>query len=382
MILARQGVRAFALLLGGLLLAPAAPAAATKFREVLADTVRESDPTPSPDGKWLAFTMAKSGTLTDIWVMPIGGGEARRVTDEPDSARAMTPTWAPDSKSLLFVSTRDRQYNVYSIPLEGGTAKRLTHSIGSHRFASISPDGSQIVFPSNRLDSGSLYGYNLYLMDREGEREGHWARPITKMNGSPGHPTWSPDGKWIAFVSKDVDTSKVVDLGQGMQSTRSAIFASFRVFKMPVEGGKPIQLSGLLPSEAKDEDVWPTWSPDGKWIAVAKRVNMKNDVWLVDAEGKRPPVQVTTEGVCSKPTWSADGKEIWYTVVDKGKEDIWVASDITIPPPPPPAPAKKAPTFKPVSSGKGSTAPPTGTTKKTAPKTTTKSGASTTGTKR
>lgn len=357
---------------------PPAPAKATQFREVLADTVRESDPTPSPDGKWLAFTMAKGGgALTEIWVMPIGGGEARCVTDEPDSARAMTPTWAPDSKSLLYVSTRDKQYNVYSIPLEGGKAKRLTHAKGSHRFAAISPDGSTIVFPSNRLDSSSLYGYNLYLMDRDGESDGRPARQLTKMNGSPGHPTWSPDGKWIGFVSKDVDTTKVVNLGQGMQSTRSAIFATFRVFKIPATGGKPIQLSGTLPSEEKDEDVWPTWSPDGKWIAVAKRVNMKNDVWLVDAEGKRPPVQVTTGGNCSKPTWSADGKEIWYTVSDKGgKEDIWVASDITIPPPPAPRGAKKAPSFKPVSVGK------TAATKTTTTKTTTTKTAPKTGTKR
>ena len=379
---APQGVAVFALVLLAVFAVPAIPAAATQFRPALTDTMRESDPTPSPDGKWLAFTMAKTGTLTEIWVMPIGGGDARQVTNEPDSARAMTPTWSPDSKTILYVSTRDKQYNVYSIPLEGGKAKQMTRAPGSHRFASYSPDGSQIAFPSNRLDSGSLYGYNLYLMGPDGESSGHWARQITKMNGSPGHPTWSPDGKWISFVSKDVDTTKVVQLGNGMQSTRTAIFAAFRVFKVSVDGGKPIQLSGLLKAEEKDEDVWPTWSPDGKWIAVAKRVNMKNDVWLVDVERKRPPVQVTTGGNCSKPTWSADGKEIWYTVSGPGKEDIWVASDITIPPPPPPAPAKKAPSFKTVPAGK-TTSTKSVVPKKTTTKTTTKKSATpATGTKR
>jgi len=363
-------------------LTAAAPAGATQFRQVLADTLRETDPTPSPDGKWLAFTMAKhGGPLTNIWVMPIGGGEPRQITNEPDSGKAMTASWAPDSKSLLYISTRDKQYNLYSISLEGGSSTKLTRGPGQHRFGTRSPDGTKIVFPSNRRDPTSLYGYNLFLMDANGESSAP-ARQITSLNGSPGHPTWSPDGKWIGFVSKDVDTTKVVTVGPGMTSTRNAMFATFRVFKVAADGGKPIQLTGFAPSEDRDEDVWPTWSPDGKWIAVAKRVGTKNDVWLVDPEAKRPSVQITTTGNCSKPTWSPDGKEIWYTVTEKGNEDIWVASDITIPPPPPP----KAPTFKPVPTGKGRATPAKKSTKKVGTRTSTKAapktGTTTSGTKR
>ena len=362
------------------------PSGATQFRQVLADTIRETDPTPSPDGKWLAYTMGSTGGPTSIYVMPIGGGPSRQLTHEPDSARAMTPTWMPDSKSILYVSTRGKQYNAWKIPLEGGEPKQMTRGPGGSRFAVPSPDGQHIVFPSSRLDPTSLYGYQLYIMGSKGELDGDAARQITSLPGSPGHPTWSPDGKWIAFVSKDVDTTKTVTISPGMTSKKNSIFATFRVFKMRPEGGKPIQLTGLEPSEERDEDVWPTWSPDGKWIAVAKRVDQKTDVWLVDPDGKRPAFPVTTGGNCSKPTWSADSKEIWYTTFEKGKEDVWVASDITIPPPPPPAPEKKPPTFKPVTSGTHGTVKVPAKTPAKAPakSTTTKktTSKSTTGTKR
>jgi len=112
------------------------------------------------------------------------------------------------------------------------------------------------------------------------------------------------------------------------------MFATFRVFKLSIDGGKPIQLTGFTPSEDRDEDVWPTWSPDGSGSRVAKRVGAKNDVWLVDPERKRPYVQITTTGQLLQADVVPDGKEIWYTVSEKGNEDIWVASDITIPPPP------------------------------------------------
>jgi Tol biopolymer transport system component len=182
------------------------------------------------------------------------------------------------------------------------------------------------------------------------------------MEGSPGHPTWSPDGKWIGFVAKIIDTTKTVTVGPGMTAKQGALFARFRVFKVSAGGGAPIQLSGLLASEEPDEDIWPTWSPDGKWIAVAKRVKGKTDVWLVDPERKRPAVRITHKGNASKPTWTADGTSIYFTTFADRSEDIWVATDLTIPAA---TPETKKPTFK--------TVPATGGATKSAPKSDTKS---------
>jgi TolB protein len=330
---------------------PAAPARATQFRPLLADTsYRDTDPAPSPDGTLVAFQSNRGGR-NQIWLMSAEGGEPRALTAEPDSnpmhagVRVMTPTWMPDGKSVLYVSTRTGHYNIYRIPVEGGEPRPLSDAPGSQRFPSCSMDGQKIVFPSNRLEPTALFGFSLYVMDSSGEIGGQPARRLTFNTGSPGHPVWSPDGKWVAYVAKDLDTSRTVTLGPGVTAKETAMFARFRVFKIPAEGGKEIKLTGLaaekrrasggepdrLP-EQPSEDTWPSWSPDGKWIAFGRNVGGKSDVHILDVATKKS-FALTSSGNAMKPTWSYDGKSIYYTTLNGKDEDIWVATDLTIPPP-------------------------------------------------
>lgn len=330
-----------ALLLAVLVVHRPAPARATQFRDAMADTsVSDTDPTPSPDGRWLAFTSDRSGSK-QIWVMPIDGGEPKRLTFEADSVRAMTPTWSPDSKSLLFISTRTRDYNVYRVPVEGGETSAMSDVRASNRFAVYSPDGSKIVFSSNRLKPGQLWGFDLFLMDPQGEKSAvNPAKRLTHNGGSPGHPTWSPDGKYVGFVAKIIDTTKTVQIGPGMTAKQSALFSAYRLWKVDVATGRETQLTGRNPEKTPTEEIWDDWSPDGKYIAMQRRVGTKNDVWLYElATGRLVPL--TEFGDCSKPTWGPGGKSLWFTRWKGKDEDVWVATDITIPPPAAKATAKK-----------------------------------------
>ncbi len=328
------------------------PAAATQFRRVTSVAGRESDPAPSPDGKWLAFSR-DHGKSSQIWVMPIGGGAARQITSEPESVkvqdperpdttrtiyvRAMTPTWAPDSKSILFVSTRTGRYNIYRVPLEGGKARLVSNAPGGHRFGVYSPNGKEIAFYSNRMQPDQLFGFNIYVMDSSGESPDHMARQVTNSKGSPGHPTWSPDGKWLAYVEKDFDPKRTVKLGNGMEASQNAVTATYKLFKVPAQGGREIRMGEATVNGKDYEDTWPSWCPtDDRWIAVARTIGGKRDVWIVDTRTNRS-FPLTTTGTASKPTWTPDGKALYFTSFDGKNEEIWIATDLTLRAPAAPA---------------------------------------------
>ncbi len=334
----------------------ALPAFATTFRPVLADTAfRDTDPAPSPDGKWLAF-QSNRGKSSQIWLLPLdSSGPPRKLTSEPDSSQAqgakkigtrvMTPTWAPDSKSLLYISTRTGTYNIYTIPVDGGTPTALSNAPGSQRFAVYSPDGAKICFPSSRLEPNSLFGFSLYVMDAKGEVNGPPAKRLTFSGGGPGHPIWSMDGRWIGYVSKDYDTTRTVDMGGGMQTKQTPMFSPYRVFRIPAEGGKEIKLTGLTASE-EGEDTWPSFSPDGKWVAFGRNIGGKQNIWIMDVATKKS-FPLTTDGNCMKPTWSYDGQSIYYSRLNKGNdEDLWVAKNLTLAVPASKPAAKKTPAKK------------------------------------
>src|SRR3984957_12967251 len=99
----------------------------------------------SPDGKMLAMDLQGS-----IWVLPVAGGTARRVTDIFNDARE--PQWAPDSKSIVFSGYRDGGYDLWEVGADGGNQHMLTEGTFDDREPIFSHDGSRIAFSSDRVD--------------------------------------------------------------------------------------------------------------------------------------------------------------------------------------------------------------------------------------
>src|SRR6202011_2507113 len=112
---------------------------------------RVASSTISPDGKWVAYSVATpdmdaNRNASNIWIVPANGGAAIQLTQ---SGHDSAPTWSPDSRMLAFISSRDGNSQVYVLPMEGGESHAITHTAGGSDLVKWSPDGSTIAFTSS-----------------------------------------------------------------------------------------------------------------------------------------------------------------------------------------------------------------------------------------
>ncbi len=185
----------------------------------------------SSDGRLLAIDLQGG-----IWVLPVAGGRARRVTDEFNDARQ--PVWSPDGTSIAFQGFRDGGYDIWSVAPDGSHQRQLTWGPCDDREPAWSHDGTRIAFSSDRANSG---GYDIWVLDiRNGQLQ-----QITKGTADEYMPSWSPDDRELAFISTQGG-------GQGLVAVE-------------VAGGTERSLSA--PGLRVDA---PSWGPDGAIVYQAQ----------------------------------------------------------------------------------------------------------------
>ncbi len=147
----------------------------------------------SPDKRTLVIDLQGG-----LWTLPVSGGPARRITDEYGDARQ--PAWSPDGTRIAFQSYRDGMWRIWSSAPDGSGSKALTSGPFDDREPHWSPDGKSIAFSSDR--SGN---YDIWTLDVASGA----TRQITRDEGNDFLPAWSPDGRELAFVSTRVSAPGV-----------------------------------------------------------------------------------------------------------------------------------------------------------------------------
>lgn len=148
----------------------------------------------SPDGTQLVISDQTEDGKSRIYLLPIAGGVPRLITK---LAPSYWHGWSPDGRTLAYCAERDGEFDIYTIPVEGGEEKRLTTATGLDDGPDYSPDGKFIYFNSDR--SGTM---QIWRMKSDGSQQ----EQITtdEYHNWFAHP--SPDNRWLVFLSyaKDV----------------------------------------------------------------------------------------------------------------------------------------------------------------------------------
>ncbi|HEX4046756.1 MAG TPA: Tol-Pal system beta propeller repeat protein TolB [Elusimicrobiota bacterium] len=143
----------------------------------------------SPDGRDLAFTSYKDGN-PDLFMLDLDAG--REITVSNEQGLNIAGGFSPDGTKLLMTLSRGRSPNIYMKDMASGSVERLTFHFGADSTPTFSPDARQVAFVSDR--SGNPQIYVLDIATKQSRR-------LTNLNWCDS-PAWSPTGEWIAFAGR------------------------------------------------------------------------------------------------------------------------------------------------------------------------------------
>ncbi|PYP45918.1 MAG: peptidase S9 family protein [Gemmatimonadetes bacterium] len=255
-----------------------------------------------------------------VRLRPFSPDDVLRIRDVREPQISPDGAWVAYTVSTSDTAEDRNKSAVWMASWDGTRNVRLTTSKPGENTPRWSPDGRWLGFLSSREDEHS----QLWLLDRQGGE----GRKATTLPSDVDDYVWAPDGKRVALVAEDPDTAKpktpapiVIDRFQFKQDEAGYLGKQHRhVYLLDVESGK----TTLLTAGDYDE-LLPAWSPDGKSLAfVSKRRPDADrddnwDLYVMEAAAGAAPRQVTTfEGPDnnpdyeSRPAWSPDGRAIAY----------------------------------------------------------------------
>jgi RHS repeat-associated protein len=261
---------------------------------------------PQSGAARIAFASNREGSA-QLYSMNTDGSGVLRLTN--DAANDESPQWSPNGSRIVFQSDRDNVFSgmadIYVMNGDGSGQTRLTSDANDDSAPVWSPNGSKIAFQSAR----SGVSYQVYVMNSDGSGQAN----ISNNAANDKQPAWSPDGTKIAFAS-DRD---------------QAGFSS--IYMMNADGSGQTRLT-VSATGFRDEQ--PAWSPDGTKLAFTStrdssivtwtetddngntvtktRVVTNKEVYVMNANGSNQVRLTYTLENDDSPTWSSDGTKIAF----------------------------------------------------------------------
>ena len=237
-----------------------------------------------------ALATVQTQQNSNIWIAP--GGDASHATQITfnNSDGRYGFCWTPDRR-IVYASRTQGLINVWIVNADGTSQRQLTADTRSNEKPSVSPDGSYIVFVSNRTGNTCLW-----KMEIDG------GNPIQLTNGlNAQSPEITSDGQWVVYSGSETSVN--------------------RLWKIRMDGGPPIQLSDYTSSQ-------PATSADGKQIAfrfVDEQATPKRQRFAITTieGGQRTKVFDLPQPLEQLVRWTNDGRALTYLDTRDGISNIW-----------------------------------------------------------
>jgi Tol biopolymer transport system component len=276
-----------------------------------------SEPSFSPDGKWVAFRSGgyvslgtpelKPPARSRLWIVPAGGGPPRQVTQSSPAGAHGRPSWSPDGKFLLFAAY-DRMAELWMVGVDTGKAVRLPVMAGMHFEPVFAPDRSAVYYASGTSDFSF----------------GVWRVRI----GKPEPPLE------LVHTGKDVPVSLAVS-PDGRKIIYTLVSMQSKLGSLPVDARGMTADPELIGNDTGLRTTFPAFSPDGNRVAyVVRRQGVESDVYVRDLDGGRAAQVTSSPAPDLLPNWMPDGKSLLYAAgnargftlrvveLDTGKERV------------------------------------------------------------
>ena len=244
-------------------------------------------------------------TITLMATDSDGNSASASINITVGSAGPTPPSPGPSRGKLAFVSDRDGQAEIYVMNADGSNVRRLTYTPGGlpSQAPTWSPDGRKMAFISGGDWDGDGYvGLGLCIMDSDGNNVREIRVSTDLPIGYINNLAWSPDGTRFAFVAPD------------------PTYTNFDVYTMNMHGSDVKKLT------TDGKSAWtPSWSPDSKYIAFSSTRDPTDlrDIYIMDADGSNQQWLSNAPPFSSEPAWSPDGAKL---ACQADYNDIWVIS--------------------------------------------------------
>ncbi|MHC4109998.1 MAG: protein kinase domain-containing protein [Planctomycetota bacterium] len=245
----------------------------------------------SPNGRWFVFNRKKeNGSGTDLGILPVAGGTARRLTHLPGSSRS--PAWSPDGRTFYFVSGKADAWNIWKLSMnqETGLAKGEPQQVTFFKDTiilgpQVLGDGSRMVFSMFKVNT------SIHVADSSSPHE---ARSLVRCGRYS--PKLSPDGQTVYYIND----------APGEEG----------IYAVPRQGGAPRRLTERLDAEGRLR-YFPRFdlSSDGRTLAYSAKLGKEQDFFTIAASGGEPKLLVQIPNAKSRtvPQWSPDGSQLAYS---------------------------------------------------------------------